>query len=198
MKRTLWILILVVLVSAPVFSGTQVRLTGNIALDFIERPSLRTVIDEFSERKQDIVWGFGWEVIFDYLGIGGTYLVNFFQGNEEEWWFDWIGEAFYLSYHFFGGGAFIDPFVEVGVGSAGRVSLEEDSENLPGEKQSLYLSVYPLVSGGLALDFRGFIAGLKLTYIPTVSPPPATNIQNFPLGNFLVTFFGGAALGSHR
>ena len=198
MKKTLWITVLVVLMAVPVFSDTQVRLTGNIALDFVERPSLRTVIDEFSERKQDIAWGFGWEVIFDYLGIGGTYLVNFFQGSEEEWWFDWIGEAFYLSYHVFGGGAFIDPFVEVGLGSAGRVTMEEDNINLSGEKDNMYLSIYPVVGGGMSLDFLGFIAGLKLTYIPTVSPPPATDFQNFPLGNFLFTFFAGAALGSHR
>ena len=194
MKRLFFIFVVLVLAAGPLFSDTQVRLTGNVALDFVERPSLKEVVDGFSKRNQDVAWGFGWEVILNHLGMGGTYLVNFFQEDNSEWWFDWIGQAFYLSYHFFGAGAFIDPFVEAGVGSAGRVSLEEYT---PQGLDHLYLSIYPLVSGGLALDFQGFIVSLKMSYIPTVTPPPATEIKNFPLDNFLVVLSVGAALGSH-
>ena len=195
MSRSLILTFILFAVMFPCFSDSQVRLTGNVALDFVDRPSLKAVIDAFSERQQDIVWGFGWEVIFHRMGIGGDYFVNFFQGQKEEWWFDWVSQSLYLSYHFFGGGAFIDPFFEVGVGCAGRSAMEED---VPKGKDQLYLSLYPQVGAGLALDFSGFLTGIKLAYIPTVSPPPGTHYQNFPLDNFLVTVFAGAALGGHR
>ena len=184
MKRILVVVIL--LASAGLaFAQTQVRLTGHLALDFAERPSVREVTRAFADSEKQILWGPGWEV-------GGTYLVSFFQDENSGWWLDWYGEPLYVGYHLFGAGAFIDPFMQIGLGSAGRVTLEDETA---AAQDPLYLSIFPFISGGLALDLDGFIVGGRLSYYPLITPPPATDFQNYPLDNFQVALFAGIGLG---
>jgi len=191
MKRSFLILVLLAAAISG-FAQTQVRLTGHLALDFSERPSVREAAAAFADSERMILWGPGWEVIMDRISLGGTYLVSFFQDETSGWWLDWYGEPLYLGYHLFGAGAFIDPFMQVGLGSAGRVSLEEDTAL---ERDPLYLSIFPFISGGLALDLDGFIIGGRLSYYPLITPPPATEFENYPLDNFQVAVFAGVGLG---
>jgi hypothetical protein len=181
--------------AAPVFAGNQVRLTGNLALDFVERPSVQQVLQSFNNKDQIFFLGFGWEVVFDRVGLGGMYDTNFYKDVEANWWLDWLTEPVYLSYHLFRGGAFIDPFITVGLGCAGRVFLGGIP---PLGKDGLYLSIFPSVGAGLALDFDGFLLSARLSYVPTMTSPPVTDIDNYPLKKFYVTLSAGVALGSHH
>ena len=195
MKRGLIVAAVFFAFLLPTFAGSQVRLTGNLTLDFVERPSVQQVVDSFNNKDQIFFWGFGWEVVFDKIGLGGTYDVNFYEDYESNWWLDWLSEPIYISYHLFGGGAFLDPFVEIGVGCAGRVFL--DSALSPA-MDPLYLSLFPMIGAGLALDLDGLLFGSKLTYAPTMASLPVTGIDDYPLKQFQVTLFAGIALGSHR
>ena len=50
-------------------------------------------------------------------------MVSFFRDAFTQWWLDWYAPALSLSYHPFGGNSFLDPFLQAGIGSAGRVML---------------------------------------------------------------------------
>jgi hypothetical protein len=191
MKRNL-IMILLLASAGLGFSQTQVRLTGQLALDFAERPSVREAAQAFADAEHQILWGPGWEVIMEHVSLGGTYLVSFFRDETSGWWLDWYGEPLYVGYHLFGAGSFIDPFMHIGLGSAGRVSLESEPD---ATQDPLYLSIFPFVAGGLALDLDGFVIGGRLSYYPLLTPPPATDFGNYPLDNFQVALFAGVALG---
>jgi hypothetical protein len=191
MKRNFAVVLL--LASAGlVFAQTQVRLTGHLALDFAERPSVREAAGAFADSENQMLWGPGWEVIMDNISLGGTYLISFFQDENSGWWLDWYGEPLYVGYHLFGAGAFIDPFMQIGLGSAGRVILEDEPS---ASQDPLYLSIFPFISGGLALDLDSFIIGGRLSYYPLITPPPATDFQNYPLDRFQVALFAGIGLG---
>jgi hypothetical protein len=194
MKRILVSVIL--LVSAGLaFAQTEVRLTGHLALDFSERPSAREAARAFADSENQLLWGPGWEVVMDHLSLGGTYLVSFFQDETSGWWLDWYGEPLYVGYHLFGAGSFIDPFMQVGLGSAGRVTLDNETA---ADQDPLYLSIFPFIGGGLALDLDGFIIGGRLSYYPSITPPPTTDFQNYPLDKFQVALFAGVGLGPYK
>jgi len=195
MKRTFLAIAVLVAVVLPSFADGQVRVTGNLALDFVERPSVKDVVDSFKNKDQTFLWGVGWDVIFNKVGLGGIYDVNFYEDYEEKWWLDWFSEPIYISYHLFRARALIDPFFEVGLGCAGRVFLDSP---LSADKDPLYLSVFPVVGAGLALDLDGFLMGSRLTYVPTMASLPVVDIEDYPLKQFQVTLFAGVALGSHR
>ena len=181
--------------AAAVHSDTQVRLSGHLALGFAERPSVREVAEAFSDSGRPFLWGPGWEVILDHVSLGGTYLVSFFQDGTPAWWLDWYAEPLYLGYHLFGAGSLIDPFVQIGLGSAGRVILEEQP---PVDRDKLYISVFPFVAGGFVLDLDGFVIGSRIAAYPAVSPPPATDFSNYPLDNFQVSLFASVGIGGSR
>ncbi|MBN1412161.1 MAG: hypothetical protein JW969_15055 [Spirochaetales bacterium] len=191
------IIILMLIISTSVFTayaGSQVRITLATAMDFIHAPDFDEVIDGFSNREMGQFWGIGWEVIFDHLGIGGNYMSCFDKNDSYDWCVDWYGEVFYLSYHLFGGGAFVDPFAQVGLGSAGRVDLSSyEFEDL----DRLNIALFPFVSVGCGLDFDGFLLSAKLNYAPKIGPVPVTPIRVYPLNNFQVVISAGIALGSH-
>jgi hypothetical protein len=195
MKRVLIVLVALMMLSVSAFAESQVRLTGNLAIDFIDRPSVQDVVQTFQSKDQVFFWGVGWEVIFDKTGLGGMYDVNFYEDHETKWWLDWLAEPIYVSYHFFRGGAVIDPFVEFGLGCAGRVFLDNP---LSADKDPLYLSLFPTVGAGLSLDLDGFLFGAKLNYVPTLLSIPVTDIDHYPLERFQVAVYAGVALGSHR
>ena len=195
MRKRILIAALFVAATTAGFSETQVRLTGQISLDFAQRPSVKEATDAFGDNQELLMWGPGWEVIIDHISLGGNYLVNFFRDDTQDWWLDYYSEPLYVGYHLLGARSFVDPFVQVGIGSAGRVYLEDEKE--PVGHDPLYLSIFPFVSGGLAVDLDGFVIGGRWAYYPTITPPPATDFDNYPLDNFQVSFFAGIAIG-HR
>ena len=171
-----------------------VRLTGVLGTQFAERPAVEEVVDAFAEDTELMLWGAGWEVIIDHIGLGADYLVSFHSMEDGSRWLDWYGHGLVVNYHPFRPGFFIDPFVGFGVAAAGRLNMDDAP---PEGIDELYLSLFPVVSAGLALDLDGFVVSSRLSYTPTLSPPPGTDFQNYPLERFQVTLAMGVTLGRH-
>ncbi|MGD0726101.1 MAG: hypothetical protein ABSB63_11120 [Spirochaetia bacterium] len=196
MKSTFLVLVLALAaLGMPCFAGA-VHLTGNVSADFLGGNSAPQIINTFTVGDQPLFWGFGWEVIIDHFGFGGDYLVSFYQDAGEHWWLDWYAPALFLSFHPLGGRSFLDPFLQVGIGSSGRVLLEP--QRMPvgtGPTQNLSLSLFPFVGGGLALNIESLLLSAKVVYTPYSSQIPVTDIPSYPLGKFQVTLSAGISLG---
>jgi hypothetical protein len=169
-----------------------VQLTGNLGADFFKGPTAQQVFSTFSNPEQPLFGGFGWEIILGKVGFGGEYSVDFFRAASSQWWLDWYGQAFFISFHPFKGRSFFDPFLQVGLGSAGRVLLDESAAPV---NENLYLSIFPFIASGLRFNFDGFLLGAKVSYAPFLTPPPATVFNNAPIGNIQVTLSAGISLG---
>lgn len=193
-KRIVIAAVLVAVVAGTGFAQTRVLLTGDAVANFEQRPTASEVVDSFATANQPLYWGFGFEVVHRHLGFGGLYTVNFVRSSPSDWWLDWYGEAFYLSYHLFRHRTLIDPFLSLGLGSAGRVWLgPAPASTMAGAP--LLLSVFPVVSAGLGVNLDGLYFGGKLSYLPVVAPPPVSPFDNVPLGRFLFTASFGLSLG---
>jgi hypothetical protein len=173
-------------------SRTRVDLDAVISKDFIDSPTFDQAARALGDQAPLV--GLGWEVVMDHVGLGGVYTVDFSEEAGSAWWLDWDAQAIYLSYHILGAGSFVDPFVDAGLGCAGRVFLG------PGESASerLSLTVYPFASAGAALELEGFRIGAKLSYALSQSAIPATSIPGYPLGRFQVSAFAGVSIGPGR
>ena len=182
-------LVLVLVLSAlgmPCFAGA-VHLTGSLSADFLGDTSTQQIINTFAVGDQPLFWGPGWEVILDRAGFGGDYQVSFWQDADTQWWLDWYAPALFLSFHPFGGTAFLDPFLAVGIGTAGRVALSPRGMGMghmnPGFQDLPYLSIFPFAAAGLSLNLDGLLIGAKFTYTPAQLPVP-TGLPPYPLGKF--------------
>jgi hypothetical protein len=171
------------------FADARVDLTAVIGKDFIASPSLDQAAQALEAELPFV--GFGWEVLLGHVGLGGSYAVDFHKDAPSSWWLDWEGQAIYASYHILGSRSFIDPFVDAGLGCAGRIYLGPSGS--PGE--SLALTIYPFVSAGAALELNGLRVGAKLSYALSQSAIPVTDIPEYPLGRFQVSAFAGISIG---
>jgi hypothetical protein len=178
--------------SLPVFAGA-VHLTTDISSDFLQGTSAREMVSTFAVADRPLLSGFGWEVIPGRMGFGGNYQVSFSKDAMAGWWLDWYAPALFLSYHPLGARRFLDPFVEVGMGCAGRVALSGMPD--PSGYRSLSLALFPFLAGGLSLNLDGLLLGAKFTCTPYAAPIPVTTIPVYPLGEFQVTFSAGVSLG---
>jgi hypothetical protein len=176
----------------PWHSGGAVRLTGNLSADILGSSPASQSVSTFAVSGQPLFWGLGGEVILDKVGVGGDLGVSFFQNAGAQWWLDWFAPALFASYHPLGGSSFLDPFVEVGVGCAGRVML---ARHPPHTSPGLELSLFPFVAGGLNFNLDGLLFGAKVAYMPCVSSIPVTDIPRYPLGSLQVTVSAGVSLG---
>jgi hypothetical protein len=160
--------------------------------DFMSSPSFNQAVRALN--GDGTFGGLGWEVVMDHIGIGGRYLVNFSEEIPNAWWLDWNGQAAYLSYHILGATSFVDPFVDAGFGSAGRVYLGPGSTS----EQRLAISVYPFAGAGASLYLHGLRVGADLSYVLGNMAIPATSILGYPLGRFQAAAFVGWSFGSRR
>ena len=195
MKSTFLVLVLALTAfGVPCFAA--VHLTGTVSADFLAGSSATQSIDTFAAGDQPLFWGLGWEVIMGRVGFGGDYLVSFSRDTGERWWLDWYAPALFLSFHPLGTRFFLDPFLELGVGSSGRVLLDSvRTPTGPGPNQDLSLALFPFAGGGIAFNLEGLLLSVKAVYTPYASPVPATDIPNYPLGKFQVTVSGGISIG---
>lgn len=192
MKTKFLVLVLVVACCGMPCAASAVHLTGNFSADFLGSASANQSVAALALGSQPLFWGVGWEVILGKVGFGGDYMVSFLRDSTTQWWLDWYAPALYISYHPIGANSFLDPFFEIGVGSAGRVML---ARRPPAGSPNLSLALFPFVAAGLSLDLDGLLLGAKLAYTPSISPIPATEIPRYPLGSFQVTVSAGIALG---
>jgi hypothetical protein len=176
--------------AVPGFAGA-VQVTGSLATDFYSGPSAQQIIDSFSIGGQPVFWGLGWAVIPGRVGIEGDYLVSFLRDAAQGWWLDWYAQAISMSFHPLGATRWVDPYVEVGIGCAGRVFLQR---RLPPGGEPLMISLFPFIAGGASLNLDGLLLGAKITYTPYASAIPVTFIPAYPLGPFQVTLSGGFSI----
>ena len=195
MKRIFLILLLLFILTG-LLSAEVFRIGGIGAMELMNNPINKENRQEF-DTEVDIIPGLYWEVILGKLGFGMTYLVNFTSVDtvvpdmEYEWFLDWIGSIDFR-YHILGNFA-IDPFIEFGLGNAGRVDISnfEDNEEL---RDPLQLSLFTQAGGGAALRLDNLYIGGKLLYRIGNSPIPATQFETYPLKNFQLAFFGGLSI----
>ena len=193
MKSRLPAVVLVLMaLSAPCFAGA-VHLTGDISADFLGAATADRIITTFTVGGQPLFCGFGWEVILDRIGFGGSYLVDFFKDSSAAWYLDWNAPALFLSFHPLGANWILDPFGEVGIGSAGRVNLGCPMYGTTGDP--LALSLYPYVAAGLSLNLDALLVTAKVSWTPYNFPIPVTSIPAYPLGTLQVTIGAGIAIG---
>lgn len=201
MKNKVLIIIFLLLISTGLFS--EVRLSVYMESDVQNKGEDDSFIDRID--GENPIYGMVWEVIFNNLGLGGHYGVNFDKivdnGITEEWVMDWKGDMF-LSYHLFGKKTLIDPFAEIGVGNAGRVNIKVDEHTDKcrynhdydcehEESNVTNMSLYSYTSVGLAVNLSDLIIGAKVNYLNGVMEIPATNFKNYPMENLTFTIFTG-------
>lgn len=196
-KTTILIGLLLAAMSAAAF-GESFRLGISSGVELMDRPTFESIRQEFDEGG-NLLSGLYWEVLLDHVGFGMTYLVDFqrldspYPEMQYLWFVDWVG-SFDLRYHFFED-FFLDPFLEAGLGSAGRVDASPYEQNgLPGVEDPLQLSLFGQVGGGLAFRLSGLHLGARLLYRVFNEVPPATEFQPYPLKGFRFDLFGGFSL----
>lgn len=189
-----FVLALLVAAAGVGFGQVRTSLTGEAVAALQAPSSAQGIVASFASANQPLSWGIGYEVVHRHFGFGGIYAGNFTRSTSDEWWFDWYGEAFYLSYHLFARRTLIDPFVTLGLGSAGRVYLGPAPTAAPVDT-TLLLSIFPVASAGLGLDLDGLRLSLKVSYLPVISPPPATTFENVPIGRFFAVASAGVTIG---
>jgi hypothetical protein len=146
--------------------------------------------------------GLYWEVLLHHAGFGMTYLAKFKKISHEnplpseparEWYLDWIG-SFDFRYHFSEESLF-DPFLEFGIGCAGRVYLSCLENETPhySPDNPLLLSIFFQGGGGIAFRFDYLHAGIKLLYRFINEPVPATWFDVYELYKIQGALFAGVS-----
>jgi hypothetical protein len=176
----------------PAFSDVRVDIDALVGNDFIGSPSIHQAAQALG--NEDGFGGLQWEIVMGKVGVGGNLLASFYQDAESDWWLDWNVQAAYASYHFLGARRFFDPFVDAGIGCAGREILDAWKPGV----DNLQLSVYPFASAGASFHLDGLNVGGKLSWVPGISAIPATDIPGYALGNFQAYLFAGVSIGPRR
>jgi len=196
MKKTVLAVVLLALVGFGA-SADHVRVGLIGAVEFGEKPDCDAIVGQFHE-GENVLKGFYWEVIPDHVGYGMTCNFDFdrqqspFPEVEYRWTMDWVA-TWDFRYHPLRW-SFIDPFVELGLGGAGKVDitdyeeygLDEDSARDP-----LYLSLFAQVGWGLGFRLGALNFGARIAYRFWNEPPPGTQFDPYPLEEFNVGVFGG-------
>ncbi len=177
--------------------GEHFRLGATVGAEMLDHPTLEAIRQEFNEGT-DLMSGLYWEVLIDHLGFGMTYLLDFqrtaspYEQMEYLWFVDWVA-SFDLRYHFVQG-FILDPFLEAGLGSAGRADITCYEEyGLPAVDEPLELSLFGQVGGGLAFRLSRLHLGTRLLWRVFNEIPPATQFQPYPLKAFRFELFGGVS-----
>jgi hypothetical protein len=190
--------LLLAAVSCGAVFGDSFRLGASVGAELLNRPTFESIREQFDEGA-NLLSGLYWEVLLDHLGFGMTYLVDFqslaspYPQLDYLWFVDWVG-SFDLRYHFLED-FLLDPFLEAGLGSAGRVDITcYEEHGLPEADSPLELSLFGQVGGGLAFRLSGLHLGARLLWRVFNEIPPATQFQPYPLKSFRFDLFGGFSL----
>jgi hypothetical protein len=196
MKKTILAIILFGLAAYGV-SADKVRFGLIGGVEFPQKPDFEAIAEEFHS-GDNVLKGFYWEVIPDHIGYGMT--CNFLFDRQEsllpevdyQWTMDWVA-TWDFRYHPLRW-SFIDPFVELGLGSAGRVDITDYGESGLEEdlaRDPLLLSLFAQVGWGLGFRLGAVNVGTRMVYRFWNEPPPGTQFGTYPLDDFNVGVFGG-------
>jgi hypothetical protein len=194
MKRKMLLILVIFLAGTGVTLAGEFRLGGIGGIELVNSFNRSDLQREF-DSKVFVYPGLYWEYIPGNLGFGMTYLVRFnrqastLPDIDHTWYFDWIG-TLDARYHFLRESVF-DPFLEAGIGNAGRVDMTSYGPGLEGTRDELLLSLFGQLGGGMAFHLKEMHLGVKMLYRFLNRPVPATDFGTYPLKNVHVSFFGG-------
>ena len=199
--------------------NTQFRFGLLSAAEFGESPDgIRGAAESYGAAGEESrLGGLYWEVLIDKVGFGMRYLGRFdavgYDSTDlretDSWWIDWKGDLF-ISYHLFEQRSLLDPFVQYGIGSAGRSSLESDGhyevdkagdyryvsyEERGDEARVTHLALYQYLAGGLAVNLSNLQLGARFGYNLVEQGLPGGTYPPDGSNRFEVSLFGGVALG---
>ena len=196
-KRMIPMLIVLIIAGGTCGFASEFRLGGIGGIEAFNTFNREEMRSEFDDRV--ILYpGLYWEVIpGTNFGFGMTYLAKF---NREEsslpdtdynWYLDWIG-SWDFRYHFLSD-SFFDPFVEAGLGCAGRVDITSYEYGLADSRDELMISLFGQAGGGVAFHLKELHLGAKGMYRFLNRPIPATPFDAYPLRNLHLSLFAGVA-----
>jgi hypothetical protein len=189
MKKLTALVFALTLFAAGLSATVTVTLAGTVIADYDRTPDFEHFLSApFGSHSFK---GFQWDVAIDHVGLGGNYTVDFGKDASAFWWLDWYSVPFYVGYHLFGTGGFIDPFVEAGVGCVGQVVPRAAGNTVT----TLKISLFPSLVAGLALDLKPFLVSAKLAWAPGVSEIPFTSIPGYSLGGVQIALVAGFRIG---
>ena len=196
MKKRMLLILVVLLCGTSSLFAEKFRLGAVGGIELFDSP-----VTMMSEKKFDdnfeVFPGLYWEVVPGNFGFGMTYLGKFdretstLPGVDYHWHFNWIG-TFDFRYHFIKD-RLLDPFVEAGIGNAGRVDITSYGPGLEDERDVLVISNFGQAGGGLAFNLKDFHVGAKVLVRFLNRPLPATQYEAYPMKNFNLSIFGGAS-----
>lgn len=178
------------------FGQMRGHFAGAMVTSFHQAPSVDPNVTTFTTANQPTYWGFETEFVVRHIGFGGVYAVNFEQVASSDWWFDFYSQAVFVSYHLFARRGLFDPYVSAGLGAAGRVALGPAA--YAPQDSTILLSIFPVISGGVGIDLGGLYLGGRVSYLPAMTPPPATSIGGVPLGSVQMTLSAGFSVGRYQ
>ena len=181
-----WISLLVVLILCAGSAYSQIALGGISSVYSGADLDIEDLPDLF--RSEGVFYGFFAEFGFSKIALGASAAFSeYFDadlGGQSMADYDIAG---YLQAHPFGYKAFLDPFLEAGIGMAAKDYAEEEED--PDSSNDLQATKYFQVGGGLGLNFGRlgvFLKGLYL--IPSGDPVEAEvdggsayNLDPYPL-----------------
>jgi hypothetical protein len=190
---------MIVMIAFPAFSDVEIRAGAGTSVTFVELPDFDGVVRAMASPGAKMYYGVGWEVIFDRIGVGGNYFVDFDRDANKVWSVEWLTEALYVSYHLFGAGSFFDLFGNAGIGCSGSIRLDNSYYSADMIiSDGLLISLYPFFDTGIAFNLGGVVVGAKVGYVPWMSPPPVSPIDQYPMNNFNVSIFIQASFMARR
>jgi hypothetical protein len=196
MKKAIIAVILMTLLGIGAFAD-HVRMGLIGAVEFDAKPDYDTIVEEF-HNGDNVLNGLYWEVVPDHMGYGMTCNwqfdreVSVIPEVDYQWYLDWIA-TFDFRFHPLRW-SFIDPFLEFGLGSAGKVDITDYEEYGLDEdtvEDPLNLSLFAQVGWGLGFRLGALNLGARMAYRFWNEPPPGTQFEPYPLEDFNVGLFGG-------
>ncbi len=175
MKKAVFLMALFILVGSVAFGQIRLTLGASGSLYYSEEEwgdsDGRSIADQFRS-GEGVYYGGQIELLGRNLGVGGALNMSFWEPA-------WVGFEndpvelvdmdvnFYLVYHLFRSTSFIDPFLEVGIGSVMR-DFAADSNWDPKPGEPISEQPYYTVGAGLGINLRRLGIFTKVNYnIPT-------------------------------
>lgn len=148
-----------------------------------------TDIIRAAENSTNIAYGFQTErILYKKSGMGFYTHLRYQETDpiDKSSIIDW-DTGFTGTHHLFGAFSFVDPFLEVGLGTAGIYV-----PGAGGGKSALEnLSIYPFLGGGVNMNFGGSFLGIKLNWRPTEISFEQSGFDPYPMSNFRAGIYFG-------
>jgi hypothetical protein len=161
MKKIVLALAMVALLTTTAFGQIVIGVTGNQYVFEGEYGSLPSLTSSFNDLQEGrgTYWGLFAEIILGKLGIGAAFNyqdVPDFSYEDDFYSEMWSYDAnFYLSYHMLGGRAFLDPFIQAGLGMNAYDFADDTMKNefnSMGPDDPLFASAYWDFGAGLGVN----------------------------------------------